>query len=278
MKTKKNGLAVFLLAGGLAMAAGHAAAIDSMDFGLDKRIAGDTLSGTTPWVNAKFIDLGFLGEPGVVAGFAAFKNTVELQITTTSERNPPGTTPAFTTEQLASFGLSQYPDLGVVQGGGNLGAGQYVNQFYLNFNPAKDLSKLQLTYAGGSCCGFPVSGVAPVSFAKSQDGLALGNAGRFDMVLSYDPNAVGPSASVDTFASKLVFSYDGAAGSGTDSNLDLSDFKFGSVGGGYVAASTVWGTAPGGIAVIGAVPEPGTYAMMGLGLLGLGFAVRRRQR
>lgn len=266
MKMKKNGLAAFLLAGGLAMAAGHGAAIDSMDFGLDKRIAGDSLGGTTPWVNAKFIDLGFLAG----SGFGDFKNTMELQITTTQAREPE-TGPAIPPANLALAGLSAYPDLGVVNGAGNLGSGQYVNQVYLNFNPAKDLGKLQ--FAWSDDFGFPVPGANFGSISAKQDGFALGNAGKFDILISFNANALGPGAAP---SSKLIFSYNGAPGS--DENLDLSDFNFGSVGGGYVAASTVWGSSPGGIAVIGAVPEPGTYAMMGLGLLGLGFAVRRRQR
>ena len=158
----------------------------------------------------------------------------------------------------------------MVNGAGNLSAGQYVNQVYLNFNPAKDLSKLQLAWSDNF--GFPVPGANFGSFSAKQDGFALGNAGKFDILISFNANELGPGAAP---SSKLIFSYNGAPGS--DENLDLSDFNFVSTGG-YVTAGTVWGTTPGGIAVIGAVPEPGTYAMLGLGLLGLGFAVRRRQR
>ena len=116
---------------------------------------------------AKFLDLGFLGAPGVVAGFAAFQNTVELQITTTPGRDPVSG-PAFTPAQLASFGLSGYPDLAVVNGEGNLAPGQFVTGLYLNFNPAKDLSKLDLTWGGAPGFGFPASGIAPSSFQKPE--------------------------------------------------------------------------------------------------------------
>lgn len=277
MKTKKNAFVVPLFAAPLLMfAAGQAAAIDPIDMGLGAVVAGDTPGGAAPWVNAKFIDLGFLGAPGVVAGFAAFQNTVELQITTTGEREPATGSP-FTAQQLADFGLSAYPDLGAVQGSGNLAAGQYVNQIYLNFNPALDLAKLQLGWSGAPGFGFSVPGAAPVSFETSENGFSVGDAGKFDILISFAAGALGPSGE---FGSKLVFHYDGPVGS--DANIDPSDFNFASVdaasGQGYTALGTVWGTTPGGITAIAAVPEPGTYAMLGLGILLLGFAVRRQQR
>lgn len=271
MKTKKKRFLWALLAVPFLFAADQAAAIDAIDVKLGTVLAGDSPGAAAPWVNAKFIDLGFLGAPGVIPGFAAFKNTVELQITTTSQRDPVSGG-AFTAQQLEDFGLSDYPDLGAVQGGGNLGSGQYVGQIYFNFNPAKDLSKLQLFWSNNF--GFPVPGVPPVSFATSADGFAVGNAGKFDMVVSFDPGALGPS---EVFGSKLVFVYDGQPGS--DKNIDPSDFIFAPVGGNHAAVAVVWDTAPGGIAVLAApVPEPGTYAMLGLGILAMGFAVRRQRR
>lgn len=273
MKTNMNILAASLLAAGLLTAAGHAAAIDEINFGLDTVAGGDTPANAgKPWVNAKFIDLGFLGAPGVIPGFAAFKNTVELQITTTNGRDP-ASGPAFTPDQLAGFGLSAYPDLGVVNGGGNLAAGEYVSTLYLNFNSNLDVSKLSLTWGGAPGFGFPAPGVEPISFVTSADGFDFGAVGKFDMAISFAAGALGPDGG---FSSKLVFHYNGAPGS--DENLDLGDFDQGAPGSGFKAMALLGGTSPDGFSGVVAVPEPSTYAMLGVGLAALCVVARRKAR
>lgn len=267
MKTNKNILAAAMLAAGLLTAAGHAAAIDEMNFGLDTLISGDTpASAAKPWVNAKFLDLSFLGG----SGFDGVKNTMELQITTTQGRDPVSG-PAISQANLDAAGLGAYPDLAVVTGNGNLVRQEYVSKFYLNFNPAKDLSKLSLSYSGD--LGFPAPGVAPVSFLTSENGFDLGSAGKFDIEISFADGALGPAGG---FSTKLVFIYGGPLGS--DQNLDLSDFRQGSDGKGMLAASRLGGTLPDGLSTIAAVPEPSTYAMLGVGLAALGFVARRKAR
>jgi len=283
MNTKTNALAAAVLAAGLMIAAGHAAAIDEINFGLDTVTDGGTPGGPGAWVNAKFLDLGFLGAPGVAPGFAAFKNTVELQITTTQGRDP-ASGPAFPPpDDPASFGLGAYPDLGVVNGSGNLAAGYSVGSIYFNFNPAKDLSKLQLTWGGAPGFGFPASGIAPNSFAKNANGYnPSAGGGLFDFGISFPVGTLGPSG---TFNSKLVFHYNGAPGS--DENLDPSDFAFNSEGastGDGNAAFAVLFFGPSGNAtyvstiIAGPVPEPGSYAMLGVGLAALGFVARRKAK
>ena len=115
--------------------------------------------------------------------------------------------------------------------------------------------------------GFPASGVAPSNVLFGENALGGGSAGLFDIAVLFGPGDLGPSG---TFNSKLVFHYDGAPGS--DENLDLSDFDFGN-GTGHKAAALLSGSASG--TVIAAVPEPGTCAMLGVGLAAPGFVARR---
>lgn len=275
-----NLLVATLAVAGLAGISGPAAAaIDTMDIGLDTLISGSAPGGAgNPWVNAKLLDLGFLGAPGVIPGFAAFSNTVELQITTTQGRDPLAG-PAFTPAQLVAFGLSAYPDLAVVNGAGNLGSGDSVGTLYLNFNPSKDLSKMGLTWSGAPGYGFPASGVGNIEYLTSENGFDLGAAGKFDIAISFEAGSLGPDT---TFNSKLVFHYNGEPGS--DQNLDLSDFSYGSEGAGYLGGAGVFVGAPTSRVVAGMsilagspVPEPGTSAMLGAGLAGLGLVARRRK-
>jgi hypothetical protein len=114
----------------------------------------------------------------------------------------------------------------------------------------------------------------------SPNGFSLGTpGGAFDVMITFGPGALGPDGAI---SSKLAFTYDDG-----NTNIDLDLFDAVSSGGAepYIAAAQVWGT-PGFVGFIGGteavlssvpeVPEPETYALMALGLLGVGFAVRRQ--
>ncbi len=256
----------------LTTAASAAGPIQIADIGLGSVIAGSGPAAGGNGINVRLIDLGFTAG----SGFDGVKNWVELQVTTSPALEP---TP-FSAGDLAGFGLSPYPTVGQVQGGGSLTGGEYATAIYLNINEAAvagfDYSNLAMIWTGNA--GFPIPGAQPTSVTFAQDGFSLGPGGTFDVMITFGADALGPNGAI---SSKLAFTYNGG-----NTNIDLDLFDVAS-GGGYRAAATVWGTPNVGVGFIGgtqsvlssvaAVPEPETYAMLALGLIGVGFAVRRQQ-
>jgi hypothetical protein len=253
--------------------------LEGADIVLDTVIAGSGPAAGAPGINLRLYDLGFLDG----TGFAGVKNWVELQITTTPMLEP---TP-FDAPTLAGFGLSGYPTVGQVQGLGSLSTGEYATAIYLNINESAvtgfDYGKLSMLWTDDA--GFPNAGANPTSMVIAKDGFSLGApGGAFDVMITFGPGALGPDAFGPGvgISSKLAFIYNDGA-----TNIDLDLFDAVSSGGAmpYMAAAQVWGT-PGLVGFIGGteavlssvpeVPEPETYAMLALGLLGVGFAVRRQ--
>jgi len=248
--------------------------VDLADIALNTTIAGSGPAVGAPGINVRLLDLSFTAG----SGFNGVRNWMELQITTTPTLEPP----PFDAGRLAGFGLSGYPQVGQVQGLGSLSTGEYATAIYLNINESAiagfDYSLLSMLWTGNA--GFPYPGANPTSMVIAQDGFSLGApGGAFDVMITFGAGALGPDGAI---SSKLAFVYD-------DGNTDigLSLFDAASAGGAsaYLAAAQVWGT-PGVVGFIGGteavltsvpeVPEPETYAMIALGLLGVGFAVRRQ--
>jgi len=215
-------------------------------------------------VNARFIDLGFTAG----TGFDGVKNTVELQISTTPTDYP---TP-FTDAQLVGFGFPAGSNVGGVDGLGTMASGDSVNWLYFNFNPAKDLSKLQLLWT--EPLGFPLPGAKPVTVLIAENGIAGGDGGLFDIAVNFGGTGMsqlGPDAA--SSYSKLLFIYDDY-----NTNIDISDFLgfTAAEGPGVIAGGAL--VQSGGLTPVAAVPEPTTYAMLAAGLLFVGFAMRRQQQ
>lgn len=240
---------VAALAGG-AMLSGTAGA--EINLGMDKVIAAQTPAGSAPWVNVRMFELD---------GFEPLAHTVEFQVSTVPDTydDPP----------LAAPG-----DCCPMPGRGNLGAGETLQAVFLSVNPelfAVLGASLLVQWTGDvppfpsgqselvAYGPFPDAGQAPASILVSDDPAST----DFDITITFNPG---------TTHSKFLATYlvDGQA-------MELNDYDLAVVNPtGYSAAALV-SFGNGGVGMVGAVPEPGTWAMLGLGLLGVGFAVRRRQ-
>jgi|GEM_PF-2770239 hypothetical protein len=192
--------------------------------------------------------------------YAWIQNTIEVQVTTNgiTYNDPP---PA---------------DCCPVVGKGSLAAGQSLQSLMLNFNPNLDINKLKLYWTGDpmppgvptNAATFPTAGTKPSDIAIAPNGFYAGGGQLFDIFMNWN----GPM----TF-SKLLLVYDDAK-----TDIGFNDFFVTSATAPYSTAAgfgslLAAGALIGPSGTIVAVPEPSMFAMLGLGLMALGFAARRRK-
>lgn len=213
-----------------------------MDIGIDTAVSGLTPSTSAPWINARFKDLGFLaGGP-----FASLAKTMELQITVSPTDTP-------------NAGCCDVPGLG------NIGAGNSMKTLWLSVT-GLDVTKLHLEWTGLPALGFPVPGVQPAGIGIGDDAYSIG-ANRFDIAIGFDPGLADESGRIE---SKLLFSYEDPA-----VDLDISNF-IAPTADRLLAAADIRNSS-GATGIIAAVPEPGSFALLGAMLAGV-VLKRRRQR
>ncbi|MFO1322358.1 MAG: PEP-CTERM sorting domain-containing protein [Burkholderiales bacterium] len=227
-------------------------AFAEINLGMDKVIAPQAPAGNKPWVNIRLLELD---------GFAPLAHTVEFQVSTVQSTydDPP----------LANPG-----DCCPMPGRGNLGVGEELRSVFMSVNPAlfSVPGASLLVQWTGTTPPFPVGQSDPVAFGPFPD------AGQAParISVSSDPSATDYDITITfnpgTTHSKFLATY---LVNGTPMELNDSDLAVVNPTG-YSAGAVVL-FADGGVGVIGAVPEPGTYAMFALGLAGLGLAARRRR-
>ena len=180
-----------------------------------------------------------------------------------------GTAPAGTSPWItATFESISATQVKLTFSGANLVGSEKVGEWDFNFNPTKTLANLAIAY---------VSGTAANSVSKGVNAYKADGDGYYDIEFSFPTSG-------DTFGAGdlAVYTLTLAAG------LVPEDFKFlsdpsGGAGPFYSAAHVQSiGTAGGSGWVSGdpstgvLVPEPVTMILLGLGLLGVGIAVRKR--
>jgi hypothetical protein len=138
-----------------------------------------------------------------------------------------------------------------------------INQIF--FNAAGNIAGLGLDSATHSAEGDVTGAWAPVDVNTMVNGFGVFDFGLTDGVGETDPSVIGENEFV-TFKFSI---------SGTGP-FDMTDFKVENAKGFLAAAKFVSG--PGDDSAFGAVPEPSTALLLGLGLGGLTWASRKGRR
>lgn len=211
----------------------------------------------------------------LMAGAQAEALTYDLSTEFSGGASPVGTPPWLT----ATFTQMGANTVRLTMADTNLSANEFVDQWLFNYDPTKDATSLTFTYVSGI--------LATVStVADNSSGIAGDGGGRYDIQFNFP--AGPPSARFgenDTSVYDITFT-----------GLTEADFDFLSAppagNGQFHTAAHVQGiaTAPGaptsgwigdengngGGGGGSVIPEPGTFLLLGAGLMGLGLYGRKR--
>jgi hypothetical protein len=204
---------------------------------------------------------------GLAPGAEAATLTLDLTVEFSGGTTPEGTSPFLTATFDDSVGGPN--DVQLTMSASGLVDQESVVLWFFNFNPALDPTQITFT---------PVNNAAsvPNSISTGVNAFMADGDGNFDILFDFPP-APGNTAARFTAGETVVYDLTYI------SPIDASDFNFasemGAGNGTYLSAAHVTRIGPNDdlSGFIGAVPEPATAMLFGLGLLGLG-ALGRRSR
>lgn len=148
------------------------------------------------------------------------------------------------------------------------GSSNYINSWFLNFNPEQEVLGLNFTL---------VSGVAADPIIKAADGLRAGGDLLFDVQFSFAANSFNPGASSVYLITSTVDSIDALSFSFLSTNASSLTNYYSAANilgsGSWIASATAQTPGPGP----SPVPEPATAILLGIALTGLTFFGSKRK-